>query len=209
MKSEFSKILIVIIAIFCLLTIIVILNKGSPVQIAGVASVPIAIVLTIIFIPVKPIEEYIAMFMELRSKIDDTKQYSKKAVSMLQSFVRLKKLMTDLTYVNYSSIKTFNGIRSALKSSENVMKCVAKKIYSRITVSDARGSYTEEDFILIKRYFDVGREAIVRTSELLNEMTEMDGHMGGNNLDLSYIKSYNESLKKLNDRAKEDFKNEK
>lgn len=209
LKSEFPRILIVIIAIFCLLAIIVVLNRGSPKLIAILASVPIAIVLASIFIPVKPIEEYIAMFMTLRAKSDETNYYSTEAVNMLQSFVYLKRLMPDLTYVNYSLIKPFNGIRLRVKSSEYEMKCAAEIIYSRITIADARGHYTEEDYILIKKYFAEGREAIERTAELLNEMIEM----GGQNLDLSHIKSYNklynESLRTLNNKEKEDNDYEK
>ena len=204
-KSKFSIILITIIVTFSILTIVAILNRGSPAQIAGFASVPIAIVLTISFFPVKRIEEYLAMFMTLRAQNDETNYYSTKATNMLQSYIKFSKLMSELIYVNYNSLDSFNGIRLAMKSSEDVMKCVSEKIYSRIVVADARGFYTKEDYEYLKKKFDIGREANIETSELLNLMSDM----GANNLDLTYIIHYNESLRKLNDRAKEDFENEK
>lgn len=206
MKSEFPKIFITIIVIFCMLTIIAICNRGSPDQIARFAAVPISLVLTwIIMHSEKKIEEYLAMFMVLKAKCSETNKYTNEAISMLQSYIKLKNIMGDLLYVNYSSLDSFKGIRSAMKSSEDVMKNVSRGIYSRIVVADARGSYTAEDYRYINKYFTAGREAITRTSELLNEISDIGGH----NLDLSYISSFNESLRKLNNKIKEDFYHEK
>ena len=195
MSFEFPKSYKIICLLFCIVTLMVIFNRGSPFVILAFGSVPIAILLACIIMQMnKTTEEFLIMFESIKATCNTTLNFPYKATYMLKTYIKHKKLLNDLIYINYNSLNSFDGIESMFKSLEDIMVEVSRMIYSRIAVAETRGVYSKEDVEYINKYFGIGNEAISQATALLNEISRM----GQKSLDMSYISSFINNLRKLN-----------
>lgn len=74
---------------------------------------------------------------------------------------------------------------------------VARKLYSRIRVVDAKARINNEDKRFIGKYLEKGAEVNNKITELLNEISELNE----GDFDLSYVTDYINSLKTLNSKV--------
>lgn len=199
MELELSKLQVRMCVICCILTIIMILKNCCMFFVVSVAAVPVAIVVTnLLLSKEKKLDVYIEYFNSFSVGDESSRIIAINAIRMIDSYIKVRASLDDILYVNYNVIVPFREFESQLRISEDKMKRVMGKIYSRLRIADARGNINESDYKYFKEYFDIGQEALNESVALLIQISEM----GNNNFDASALNNYTFSLKELNEKRR-------